>query len=292
MNAQARDRNSARQSLTRRARQAATAPVVRLLARRTPYLESEMLGLAGLVPPGAVCVDVGAAAGLYSVLMARLAGPDGQVLSIEPVGFAHPFWSRLLGVRSMPNVRRYRLALGSQPGGGVMSVPLGRHGPVTGRSYLDWKCSGSGSNTEFARRIEVGVDVQTLDGLCASAGLTRLDFVKIDVEGGEMHVLEGARRAIDTFRPALLVEIEDRHAARYQNSADDVAAWLLRRGYTMHAWNGGWEPVAAVCTHTRNYLFRPGAEGPGARRAAALAPGRPAPAMARASLESPANAAR
>jgi hypothetical protein len=42
------------------------AVAVNLLARRTRYLEAEMLGLPDLVRPGSVCVDVGAAAGLYT----------------------------------------------------------------------------------------------------------------------------------------------------------------------------------------------------------------------------------
>ncbi|MEV6878398.1 FkbM family methyltransferase [Amycolatopsis sp. NPDC051128] len=76
----------------------------------------------------------------------------------------------------------------------------------------------------------------TLDGLRAAAGLTRLDFVKIDVEGGELHVLQGGQQTIETFRPTMLIEIEARHTARYEYSPDDVVDWLTRRGYTMHAW--------------------------------------------------------
>jgi len=279
MNDQSAAGGSARQSRTGRARQATTAAVVQLLARRTPYLESEMLGLADVVQPGAVCIDVGASAGLYSVTLARLAGPEGLVLSVEPVSFGHPAWTRLLGVASLPNVQWHCMALGSEPGHGKMSVPVGRHGPVTGRSYLDWKTSGPGSNAEFLRQMDVDIDIQTLDGLSAAAGLTRLDFIKIDVEGGEMHVLEGARHAIERFRPALLVEIEDRHAARYQISADDVVGWLTSRGYSMHSWHDGWKPASAVCVHTRNYLFRPPPRHREGLPAAKLAPGAPRAAL-------------
>ena len=75
-------------------------PVVRLLARRTKYVEPEILGLRSLVAPGNVCVDVGAAAGLYTLALSRLVGPTGEVHSIEPLTFAHPVWSRVLGTRS------------------------------------------------------------------------------------------------------------------------------------------------------------------------------------------------
>jgi FkbM family methyltransferase len=236
-----------------------TTSVIKLLARRTPYLEAEMLGLSRLVGPGSVCVDVGAAAGLYTVALSQLVGPAGQVHSIEPLSFAHPAWTRLLRAQAGGNVRYYTEALGVESGRGLMSVPFGRFGFVTGRSFLNWKTQGLGSNAEFAGQVEVAVDVETLDDLLARVGLTRLDFVKIDVEGAELRVLEGGRRSIETFKPALLIEIEARHTARYQYSPDDIVDWLAQRGYTMHAWRGGWRPADTVCGHTRNYLFRPAA---------------------------------
>lgn len=235
-----------------------TASVIRLVARRTRYLEPELLGLAEIVGPGAVCFDVGAAAGLYTVELSRLVGPSGRVHSVEPLTFAHPLWTRLLGARRSPNVRHHTVALGAEPGDGVMSVPVGRHGPVTGRSFLARHTTGLGSNAEFAEQLDVTTPVETLDRLCAD--LDRLDFVKIDVEGAELHILEGGRRTIERLRPALLVEIEARHTERYRHSATEVADWLTRRGYTMHVWDRGWQPTESVCAHTRNYLFRPSAQ--------------------------------
>lgn len=239
------------------ARPSLTAATVGLLARRTPYLEPELAGLADIVGPGCVCVDVGSAAGLYTVTLARLVGATGEVHSVEPLSFAHPVWSRVLRSRSGQNVRHHTVALGAEPGTGTMSVPVGRYGPVTGRSFLAWKTDGLGSNAEFARQVDVDVDVTTLDDLCAQARLTRLDFVKIDVEGGELNVLRGGQHAVETFRPTMLIEIEARHITRYQHSIDDVVGWLTQRGYTMHAWRDGWHAAAHVCEHTRNYLFRP-----------------------------------
>ena len=230
-----------------------TAKAIMVLARRTRYLEAEMLGLKDLVGPGSVCVDVGAAAGLYTAALSRLAGPSGQVHSVEPLAFAHPAWTRVLGIKGARNVQRHALALGAAPGRGVMSVPVGRYGLVTGRSFLADRCRGLGSNAEFAGQVEVSVPVATLDGLCE---LDRLDFIKIDVEGAELGVLQGAEQVIAKFRPALLVEIEARHTARYDYGPQDVADWLVRRGYTMYAWRRRWQETRLVGAGTRNYLFR------------------------------------
>jgi len=245
-------------SQTSKARQAVATAVVLQLARRTRYVEPEMLGLRDLVQAGSVCFDIGAAAGLYTLALSQLAGPEGQVHSFEPVPFAHPLLTRVLGGRCSENVRHHPVALGIEPGRGIMSVPVGRRGPVTGRSFLDAGCAGQGSNAEFRSQVGVDVEVQTLDGVCAAADLDRLDFIKIDVEGAELQVLKGGQAAIERFRPAMLVEIEDRHTARYRHPGSDVATWLRRRGYVMRTWQGSWQEADTVCRHARNYLFVPG----------------------------------
>jgi FkbM family methyltransferase len=250
----------------RRLRAQVTAAAVRALARATPYLEAEMLGLPELIAPGSVCVDVGAAAGLYTQALSQLTGPTGQVHSIEPLAFAHPGWSRILRSYAAANVHRHQLALGARPGRENMSVPVGRHGPVTGRSFLDADAHGLGANVEFGEQLAVAVPVETLDGLCGRIKAPRLDFVKIDVEGAELFVLHGGEQVIGTFRPTLLVEIEARHTARYAHRPRDVQDWLAARGYTMHVWERGWRPADDVCAHARNYLFRP---APAAARPAA-----------------------
>jgi FkbM family methyltransferase len=262
-------------------------PVVRLLARRTKYVEDEILGLSSVVAPGSVCVDVGAAAGLYTLALSRLVGDAGEVHSIEPLQFAHPVWNRVLGTRSSANVRRHSLALGREPGSGVMSVPSGRFVRVTGRSFLDWKTNGLGSNAEFARHTRVEVEVETLDGLCRRAGMKRLDFIKIDVEGAELQVLEGGEDTIAAFQPTLLIEIEARHTDRYAYGPDDIVRWFAQRDYTMHVWQGTWREVDHVGSQARNYLFRPaGAPLPSAEpiarpsRAARRLAARPAPISA------------
>ncbi len=233
-----------------------SAAAIMVAARWTRWLEPELLGLPSLVGPGSVCVDVGAAAGIYTLPLARLAGPTGIVHSVEPLPFAWPTWNRLMRIRNSPNVLHHAVALGAEPGEASMSVPRGRHGLVTGRSFVSQHCLGLGSNAEFAQHITYPVPVDTLDRLLAEAGHGRLDFVKIDVEGAELHVLRGGIGVIESFRPAMLIEIEARHTARYQYLPEDVVSWLRARGYAMYTWNRGWQQASGISSATRNYLFR------------------------------------
>jgi FkbM family methyltransferase len=230
--------------------------IIMAAARWTRWLEPELLGLSSLVGPGSVCVDVGAAAGIYTLPLSRLAGPTGLVHSVEPLPFAWPTWNRLMNARSSPNVRHHAVALSSEPGQASMSVPKGRHGLITGRSFVSQHCLGLGSNAEFTQHITYPVPVDTLDRLLAETDQGRLDFMKIDVEGAELHVLMGGAGVIEAFRPAMLIEIEARHTTRYQNCPEDVFSWLSERGYSMYIWQHGWQQATEITSATRNYLFR------------------------------------
>lgn len=239
-------------------RQAVVVSGLRGLARTTPWLESELVGIARVVPRGGVCADIGAAAGFYTAEMSRLVGPSGVVHSFEPLRFAHATASRVLGLRSGANIVRHSLALGDSTDEVVMSVPLRRGVPVTGRSFVTRNASGLGSNVEFDEHLRVVVDGDTFDGFCERAGVDRLDFVKIDVEGAELHVLRGGEAAIERFRPLVMVEVEDRHLQRFGTTSAQVAHWFASRDYRMSVWDSGvWRDVESVTLDFRNYLFSP-----------------------------------
>jgi FkbM family methyltransferase len=238
-----------------------TAAAINGLAGWTPYVESEIRGLRQLVHPGDVCIDVGAAAGLYTVALSRLSGPNGRVHSVEPLPFANFSLARLVSAWQATNVCRYEVALGAHPGVDIMHVPLGRHGLVTGRSFLDRSAAGPDPNVEFTSQVAVTVITDTLDSLCLREGIDRLQFIKIDVEGAELQVLEGGKQVIADSRPVMLIEVEARHTARYQRTPDEVTAWMFDRGYTMHTWQRGWHPTCLIDSSTRNYLFQPSHQG-------------------------------
>jgi hypothetical protein len=71
------------------------------------------------------------------------------------------------------------------------------------------------------------VDVETLDKVVAVLGLTRIDFVKIDVEGAEASVIYGARHVLSTMRPIILLEIND-NALRAQATSGEALLSTLR----------------------------------------------------------------
>ncbi|WP_031069037.1 FkbM family methyltransferase [Streptomyces sp. NRRL S-118] len=237
-------------------RTAAVAAALRWGAHRFPFVEDEVAGLRAFVPPGSVSVDVGAEYGLYTWVLSALAGPSGRVHSVEPLPGPNRWLSttaRLLGAR---NVTVHRAALGARAGHGKLSLPLRRGLPVHGRAYLTEGADGPGPNAEFRAARTVHAPVRTLDELAGDAGPGRVAFVKADVEGAELDVLEGGSDTLRRHRPTLLLEIERRHLAKYGADPADVLRHLRSFGYQAHRRRRGrWVPVPLVTDDCRNYLF-------------------------------------
>ncbi|MFF2076038.1 FkbM family methyltransferase [Kitasatospora sp. NPDC058162] len=237
-------------------RATAVAGALRRAGGRLSFVEDEVAGLRQVVAPGATCLDIGAEYGLYTWVLSALVGPAGRVHSVEPLPGPSRWLrtaSRLLGTR---NVAVHRLALGAEAGRGTLSLPKRRGLPVHGRTYLTDGADGPGPNAEFSTSVQVATRVATLDRLADELHLTEVSFIKADVEGAELALLRGGAATLRRHRPALLLEIEDRHLAKYGARAADVVEHLEQYGYRPHRWwRGRWVPVPEVGDDCRNYLF-------------------------------------
>ncbi|GAB3456349.1 FkbM family methyltransferase [Streptomonospora sediminis] len=218
--------------------------------------EPEIRGLAQLVPPGGICFDIGAAYGMYTFPLAQLVGPHGQVLSFEPL--PNPFRILAAGVRASGagNIRIHNAAMGPRSESAQLTLPHRFGLPIHGWAYLRTGMERPGRDFSFGAERILHTRVRTVDEICAEQGIDRVDFIKADVEGFESAVLDGAEKTIEARKPALLLEIEDRHLDKYGMTAESMAGALRERGYTMYHCRGGrWVPAAAVTDQCRNYLF-------------------------------------
>ncbi len=232
--------------------------VLRAAAPRTWFLEDEVAGLAELVRPGAVCLDVGAEYGLYTWALAGLVGPAGHVHAVEPQAGPATFVDISRRLLRAGNVTVHRTALGATAGDGVLARPRRRLLPVHGRAFLTTGASGLGSNAEFSHHDDVPVAVTTVDDLVRALGPDRLDFVKVDIEGAEARLLAGARGTLAAFRPVLMLELEDRHLARFDTTVERVVARLEAAGHVARTWDParGWV-LRRTGDGRRNVLFVP-----------------------------------
>jgi FkbM family methyltransferase len=165
------------------------------LIRRPKSAEVELNFLDRVVPEGAVTVDVGANCGLYTRKLSRL---SQKVHAFEP---SHKM-AELLRRTSAPNVSVHEVALSDQIGHAELFVPQDNNEPVHGLASLERKHASSGQKV-----VSTKVPIVRLDAMVHE----EVAFVKIDVEGHELNVLNGSVELLEHSQPVFLVEAEDRH---------------------------------------------------------------------------------
>lgn len=154
------------------------------------FSEGEAAMFAQILKPGMVAMDVGANIGVHTVFMAQAVGSGGAVFAFEPQRVVHQLLCANLALNSLNNVMTWHAAVG--PKAGTIIVPPIRY---------DLEGNFGGVALGDHERGET-VPVVALDAL----PLRSCHFIKIDVEGMEAQVLEGARQMIARLRPILYVE--------------------------------------------------------------------------------------
>ncbi|RVX41117.1 FkbM family methyltransferase [Nonomuraea polychroma] len=218
--------------------------------------EPELLGLSTFVRPGAVCFDIGAAYGMYTYPLAHLVGRTGQVHSFEPLPVPYRILQAGCRASGARNVQITNAALGASLGWRTLRLPYRFGLPIHGWAHLEEGLKHPG---RFAAAKKLEVPVYSVDRVCELREIARVDFIKVDVEGFEAKVLEGAKWTIEQHQPALLLEIEQRHLDKYGRTSTEVAGSLIERGYRMHVWKRRrWQRTDQVVARRRNYLFTAG----------------------------------
>jgi FkbM family methyltransferase len=182
--------------------------------------------VAGHLQPGATLVDVGAHIGYYSLKAAPLVGRSGHVLAIEP------------------NPETLRILEGNVRASDASAVSIQPVACSDAESKLELFVASSlnSGETSLSRanasqlapaKNSYMVRARPLDDIIRESGVTRVDAIKIDVEGAEFLVLKGARETLDRFHPAILVELVDHQLKEMGTSTAEVTAFLRDHGYTL-----------------------------------------------------------
>lgn len=177
----------------------------------THFGEIELRMVKDLCRPGQDSIDVGANVGTYLHGMKRY---SRRVYAFEPV----PWLAHLLARKFGRKVVVENVALSRETRTALLHVPVIDNAPVTGLATLD----------DFAVKeapyCDILVETRPLDEVYTG----NVGFIKIDVEGHEHSVLQGAQQTITRCRPRVLVEAEERHAP---GSVESLQSFFGRHGY-------------------------------------------------------------
>jgi len=164
-------------------------------------------------------IDVGANEGYFALFAARRVGWRGRVLAVEPSSRERRQLERNVRRNRLSNVTIVPHALGHEAGSGMLRIAAKLHG---GHNTL-----GDFAHKEASTAGTEVVPIETLDALVERLAVNRVDVIKIDVEGAELKVLNGARGLLTTMRPVMLIEAND-SALRGQGASNAALLELLR----------------------------------------------------------------
>jgi len=191
--------------------------------------------LARHLRPDDVFYDIGANTGFFSLIAARFVGTAGSVYSFEPVAENAATVRRNSHLNHIPNLK-------------VFEVAVGRHSGNAELLLTEWD-GGSTLSTSAVKTLEPvskrTVRVVSLDDFIRAENLRQPNFVKIDVEGVEMEVLQGMSKTITERKPVLLYEVDDGNKEsfdrRWKELDDYVAAFEYRVTHLEASYgNSGW----------------------------------------------------
>ncbi len=184
---------------------------------------NELNLLTRILEPGMTFVDAGANEGLFSLLAARLVGSDGHVIAVEPSPRELRRLKSNIELNKMDNVTVIEVALSDRCGRTELRIADDEHSGQNTMGDFVWEgLTLAGVET---------VKTKTLDQMVAEMQLSRVDVVKMDIEGAEHEALVGSSRALNEFRPLIIMELLDSALRQQGSSGNTVLDLLESQGY-------------------------------------------------------------
>jgi FkbM family methyltransferase len=186
------------------------------------FERAELAFATTFIQPGMTVLDLGAHHGLYTILASKRVGSGGRVYAFEP----SPRERRALRIHLVLNLCRnvalQALALGEEDAESDLYV------------VEEWAagCNSLRPPDVPAKTSLVRVHVVRLDDWLAEQKIDRVDFVKVDVEGGELGTLRGAAQLLERRpRPVILAEVQDIRTTPWGYPAKQIINYLINKGY-------------------------------------------------------------
>lgn len=167
-----------------------------------------------------VVFDVGTNIGETLLNFAKLV-PNGQVHGFEPDIINYDRCCENLKMNTFTNIQLNNLGLGSEAGQYFIktNTPSNRGGNKISTQFIE-------NNTQI-------INIVTLDQYMVDKKLTKVDLIKIDVEGYELHVLKGATELIKKSKPVFFIELDDNNLKEQGHSAKALIHFLSEHNYSI-----------------------------------------------------------
>jgi FkbM family methyltransferase len=192
--------------------------------------------LQKLVKPGDVVFDIGANVGAHTLGIAQSVGSSGKVYAFEPADFAFAKLKRNLALNPELEARTFPQQI-------LLAANLAERPEP--QIYASWPLESDATVHPRLRGRLVSAEhavVETLDNFIRREGIARLDLIKMDVDGHELPVLQGAGETLRRFQPTLVMEMSPYIHAEFHHSFAEFVEVLKVAGYSLRNADTG-QPV-------------------------------------------------
>ncbi len=146
---------------------------------------------------GMVCVDIGSNIGYYALLESKIVGKNGKIFAIEPSPENFNYLNNNLKLQNFSNTETHQIAIGNQDGTAKLTVGnKSNHSKV----ITEYQTIPNGLDV-------ISVPIKKLDTFVQEQNISKIDFVRMDVEGFELNVIEGMKNVLRKLRPMIQVEV-------------------------------------------------------------------------------------
>lgn len=200
--------------------------------------EAEMKWFLQQMKSGQTFLDVGANIGIYSLHASRRLGPRGKVHAFEPTLETYAILTDNITKNHLANVECHQVALAEHSG--ILYLVAG-----------DRPASNSTAESAAEAHSGVSIPATTLDEFCALHEVTAIDFIKVDIEGGELAFFKGGRETLLKHKPVILFE------SMHTGPSYPEREWLRQLGYQLFFLNQDTlEAVAPGATRGANVIAK------------------------------------
>lgn len=169
-----------------------------------------------------VYVDVGANNGYFYALQIAQKIKGAKLYCFEPDPYILPHLKNNIRANSFDHqIKLIEKGVSDQDSEFYLRKGLGASG------YL---VKDKPDNLELYHRVQT----MCLDQFFETGDVSKIDLIKVDIEGGEYRFLNGAKKILETYQPVLLIELRDELLKRSGTSFDDVSTMLFDMGYTLY----------------------------------------------------------
>jgi len=186
-----------------------------------------------LLERGSIILDVGANSGVYSIFYSRLVGDKGRIYAFEPDTSNYFLLQENLKLNNCNNVRAYNFALSNKES----IVEMISYNPA------DLNLKLQGDSFKYMKEVSDITEplhrtkAYKLDDLDEIKNISKIDFIKIDVEGAELLVLQGSINTIKKHKPVIIFELLGEWTIRFNYRPYEVLILLNELNYEMEEYD-------------------------------------------------------